>query len=116
MLLLLLLSFIFSNTNSNRSRCLQVQGRCGQPPQLSCCCYCCCHSSSVIQIVTGAGVCRCRGGAASLRSCRVARSEEHTSVLQSHSDLVCGFLLEEKKWPASAAVVLLLLLLSFLST
>src|SRR5947207_9675680 len=27
----------------------------------------------------------------------VARSEEHTSELQSHSDLVCGLLLEKKK-------------------
>src|SRR5438132_2727101 len=33
-----------------------------------------------------------------------ARSEEHTSELQSHSDLVCRLLLEKKKqmyWPAS---------------
>src|SRR5438034_4658458 len=28
---------------------------------------------------------------------RVARSEEHTSELQSHSDLVCRLLLEKKK-------------------
>src|SRR5260221_7349872 len=27
-----------------------------------------------------------------------ARSEEHTSELQSHSDLVCRLLLEKKKW------------------
>src|SRR5437588_3533279 len=27
------------------------------------------------------------------------RSEEHTSELQSHSDLVCRLLLEKKKWP-----------------
>src|SRR5438034_5552688 len=34
----------------------------------------------------------------------VRRSEEHTSELQSHSDLVCRLLLEKKKvrsWPAS---------------
>src|SRR5438034_4278419 len=30
-------------------------------------------------------------------SCVVARSEEHTSELQSHSDLVCRLLLEKKK-------------------
>src|SRR5438034_3119906 len=29
--------------------------------------------------------------------CDVARSEEHTSELQSHSDLVCRLLLEKKK-------------------
>src|SRR5438034_5680488 len=35
----------------------------------------------------------------SSRSCRAAsrRSEEHTSELQSHSDLVCRLLLEKKK-------------------
>src|SRR5438034_6198631 len=31
------------------------------------------------------------------RSCGTARSEEHTSELQSHSDLVCRLLLEKKK-------------------
>src|SRR5438034_3668222 len=29
------------------------------------------------------------------------RSEEHTSELQSHSDLVCRLLLEKKKWRLS---------------
>src|SRR5215468_11378104 len=29
--------------------------------------------------------------------CRAARSEEHTSELQSHHDLVCRLLLEKKK-------------------
>src|SRR5437588_8226301 len=29
---------------------------------------------------------------------RAWRSEEHTSELQSHSDLVCRLLLEKKKW------------------
>src|SRR5438132_7064766 len=29
------------------------------------------------------------------------RSEEHTSELQSHSDLVCRLLLEKKKWPTT---------------
>src|SRR5260221_10835017 len=32
----------------------------------------------------------------------VSRSEEHTSELQSHSDLVCRLLLEKKKTNASA--------------
>src|SRR5476649_2098429 len=31
------------------------------------------------------------------------RSEEHTSELQSHSDLVCRLLLEKKKQPADGA-------------
>src|SRR5438034_6232608 len=30
------------------------------------------------------------------RACRQVRSEEHTSELQSHSDLVCRLLLEKK--------------------
>src|SRR5438132_6973394 len=42
-----------------------------------------------------------------IRTCRLirissfglrVRSEEHTSELQSHSDLVCRLLLEKKKW------------------
>src|SRR5438132_13905504 len=37
-----------------------------------------------------------RGRSDSKRS-RQARSEEHTSELQSHSDLVCRLLLEKKK-------------------
>src|SRR5438034_6662576 len=37
------------------------------------------------------------GHAAFFRSTRTARSEEHTSELQSHSDLVCRLLLEKKK-------------------
>src|SRR5437773_11716239 len=31
------------------------------------------------------------------RECRASRSEEHTSELQSHHDLVCRLLLEKKK-------------------
>src|SRR5436190_16599769 len=38
-----------------------------------------------------------RGGAAGDRVRRRRRSEEHTSELQSHSDLVCRLLLEKKK-------------------
>src|SRR5438132_9511574 len=33
-----------------------------------------------------------------------ARSEEHTSELQSHSDLVCRLLLEKKKTPEVAEI------------
>src|SRR5436190_14829929 len=41
----------------------------------------------------------CRGvfPAGACRSFGPARSEEHTSELQSHSDLVCRLLLEKKK-------------------
>src|SRR5215204_5686976 len=39
---------------------------------------------------------RCRAAGARLRP-RSHRSEEHTSELQSHSDLVCRLLLEKKK-------------------
>src|SRR5438034_5873555 len=44
----------------------------------------------------------CSWAAGSRRLCRdfsacLARSEEHTSELQSHSDLVCRLLLEKKK-------------------
>src|SRR5438132_3112806 len=38
----------------------------------------------------------CRRGSRNSR----ARSEEHTSELQSHSDLVCRLLLEKKKYEA----------------
>src|SRR5437588_8846089 len=47
----------------------------------------------VIAVLTGADV-----AAAGLRPLpAAARSEEHTSELQSHSDLVCRLLLEKKK-------------------
>src|SRR5436190_15018870 len=36
----------------------------------------------------------------------VRRSEEHTSELQSHSDLVCRLLLEKKKTDQSATAVI----------
>src|SRR2546429_5904538 len=39
----------------------------------------------------------CQGGAAWRRACGLARSEEHTSELQSRLHLVCRLLLEKKK-------------------
>src|SRR4051812_49507557 len=39
----------------------------------------------------------CRAGTASPRGDRPSRSEEHTSELQSHVNLVCRLLLEKKK-------------------
>src|SRR5499427_9597001 len=44
------------------------------------------HLQKAVRLLTGR---RCRP--------RVRRSEEHTSELQSHSDLVCRLLLEKKK-------------------
>src|SRR5438034_6368689 len=47
---------------------------------------------------SGAGIPDRRRAAASVRPDTAgARSEEHTSELQSHSDLVCRLLLEKKK-------------------
>src|SRR5438034_4524895 len=40
---------------------------------------------------------------------RVARSEEHTSEFQSHSDLVCRLLLEKKKKETTTCIVPVLL-------
>src|SRR5438132_10545517 len=40
---------------------------------------------------------RRRREAFTLKACQNERSEEHTSELQSHSDLVCRLLLEKKK-------------------
>src|SRR5438132_3450838 len=38
-----------------------------------------------------------------VRRARARRSEEHTSELQSHSDLVCRLLLEQKNTPLGAS-------------
>src|SRR5947207_9913447 len=43
------------------------------------------------------GVSRSAGYKAALCWAELSRSEEHTSELQSHSDLVCRLLLEKKK-------------------
>src|SRR5260370_24925378 len=42
-------------------------------------------------------------GSARLRECPVRRSEEHTSELQSHLNLVCRLLLEKKKKEKNAS-------------
>src|SRR2546421_5844968 len=42
-------------------------------------------------------VCHLASGPGSVLAAHVARSEEHTSELQSRSDLVCRLLLEKKK-------------------
>src|SRR5438034_3693152 len=44
----------------------------------------------------GTGVLQVRQGSASRRFRVAGRSEEHTSELQSHSDVVCRLLLEKK--------------------
>src|SRR5476649_619700 len=40
------------------------------------------------------------------KSCAIARSEEHTSELQSHSDLVCRLLLEKKNLIRARSITL----------
>src|SRR5574343_296242 len=45
-----------------------------------------------------------RPGGRAATFCKEIRSEEHTSELQSHHDLVCRLLLEKKKRIAAAAV------------
>src|SRR5476649_3066671 len=47
--------------------------------------------------ISGASAPFTRRTAPASRSTRRCRSEEHTSELQSHSDLVCRLLLEKKK-------------------
>src|SRR5260221_10856893 len=48
---------------------------------------------------------RLRGAACRYRRrTKLSRSEEHTSELQSHSDLVCRLLLEKKKHTVHASV------------
>src|SRR5438132_10682970 len=48
-------------------------------------------------ITSGACLTAARNAVGCDRGGRNARSEEHTSELQSHSDLVCRLLLEKKK-------------------
>src|SRR5688572_30939923 len=43
------------------------------------------------------GAARCSPGSSSLKQASETRSEEHTSELQSQSNLVCRLLLEKKK-------------------
>src|SRR5438034_2829483 len=47
--------------------------------------------------VMSSGLTRASNSAAVTKPSLTARSEEHTSELQSHSDLVCRLLLEKKK-------------------
>src|SRR5436190_4759808 len=57
------------------------------------------------------GRCGPRVGPASIATRKLqrpdqARSEEHTSELQSHSDLVCRLLLEKKKYLLTVMIIL----------
>src|SRR5438132_3059383 len=47
----------------------------------------------------------CGNSQRALQALRAARSEEHTSELQSHSDLVCRLLLEKKKIKVGAQLM-----------
>src|SRR5437588_8659270 len=52
------------------------------------------------RVSSGSGICSktsCRATASKDEQVKGSRSEEHTSELQSHSDLVCRLLLEKKK-------------------
>src|SRR5438034_7463539 len=51
---------------------------------------------SALQIPRGSAIPQASSMAVMVKS-KVLRSEEHTSELQSHSDLVCRLLLEKKK-------------------
>src|SRR2546428_8992898 len=57
------------------------------------------RSSKAALLAASVAASRCVVGSTSSRSARAAamRSEEHTSELQSRSDLVCRLLLEKKK-------------------
>src|SRR5438132_9767015 len=48
-------------------------------------------------VAPAGGLLQLSAGEAALGSAQEIRSEEHTSELQSHSDLVCRLLLEKKK-------------------
>src|SRR5206468_12758092 len=54
-------------------------------------------TKSPIEISSGCSASRIRSSNPSYRPQRKIRSEEHTSELQSRSDLVCRLLLEKKK-------------------
>src|SRR5436190_24134548 len=58
-------------------------------------------TAGIPRVATGAAAGVARAGAAGAAVAETAqvvgRSEEHTSELQSHSDLVCRLLLEKKK-------------------
>src|SRR5690349_22808328 len=60
-----------------------------------------CEIETPVGCVTDARVAHRR-----LRSDRAARSEEHTSELQSRRDLVCRLLLEKKKQKNRAQIVM----------
>src|SRR5438132_10120397 len=55
-----------------------------------------CRRMSIMQVSSDSCGPTVRGSSESLETCMM-RSEEHTSELQSHSDLVCRLLLEKKK-------------------
>src|SRR5437588_6558206 len=70
-------------------------------PSSSCCTTCSNRASR----------CRTAGSPTWRSACsprRWCRSEEHTSELQSHSDLVCRLLLEKKKNKKKATAILLI--------
>src|SRR5437588_12650609 len=81
---------LFPYTTLFRSRlCLrarQADARRGQP-----------SSTVTIAVAARTAACSARRSPTLTSEVFTARSEEHTSELQSHSDLVCRLLLEKKK-------------------
>src|SRR2546421_7674953 len=73
-----------SSSATGLSGCASRAGRCAIPRR-------CCRNGP------RARDCRRRSIARSSAPGRITRSEEHTSELQSRSDLVCRLLLEKKK-------------------
>src|SRR5260221_14777427 len=63
-----------------------------RPPRSTLFPYTTLFRSSALTVLSG-----CSSMCTRLRPADLARSEEHTSELQSHSDLVCRLLLEKKK-------------------
>src|SRR2546430_3754676 len=68
-----------------------------RPPRSTLFPYTTLFRSAVVSTPRGRGVADTRGARHWIRSFQPARSEEHTSELQSQSNLVCRLLLEKKK-------------------
>src|SRR5438034_4669472 len=68
-----------------------------QPPRSTLFPYTTLFRSDIFLAARPRGDTGCRQAGAEFLSLQGRRSEEHTSELQSHSDLVCRLLLEKKK-------------------
>src|SRR5260221_5455478 len=66
-----------------------------------------CSQAAVLPLNTAPAGAAARAAVSSRRVAGSPRSEEHTSELQSHSDLVCRLLLEKKKEKRKSAMLIL---------